>query len=147
PGAGAGGGRAGGGRPGQAAGSVARAREPERRHRPVAPRAATRTAGCRASLAGRASRSGIAAARARAARRRAARAGAPAAPAPAPIQEKEALGVPAVQHMVFGADLIEGTVRGPDGEIVRLIRPAPQPSLIELRRDFVPEMVKSLEEL
>jgi RNA polymerase sigma-70 factor (ECF subfamily) len=69
----------------------------------------------------------------------------PAEP-PQPAPEVKAFGVPAVQHMVFGADLIEGDVRGPEGERIMLVRPAPQPSLIEIRHHFLPEMVKSLED-
>jgi RNA polymerase sigma-70 factor (ECF subfamily) len=53
---------------------------------------------------------------------------------------------PPVQHMIFGEDLVEGSVRGPEGEIIRTMPPAPQSSLIEIRRNFVPEMVKSLED-
>ena len=69
----------------------------------------------------------------------------PAEP-PQPAPEVKAFGVPAVQHMVFGADLIEGDVRGPEGERIMLVRPAPQSSLIEIRHHFLPEMVKSLED-
>jgi len=49
--------------------------------------------------------------------------------------------------MVFGEDLVEGSVLGPDGEIVRIIPPIVEPSLIEIRRQFVPEMLKTLEDL
>jgi RNA polymerase sigma-70 factor (ECF subfamily) len=53
---------------------------------------------------------------------------------------------PAVQRMVFGEDLVEGSVLGPDGEIIRLLPVVTHSSLIEIRRDFVPEMVKGLED-
>jgi hypothetical protein len=49
--------------------------------------------------------------------------------------------------MVFGEDLVEGSVVGPDGEIVRMIPPVEEPSLIEIRHHFVPEMLKTLEDL
>ena len=54
---------------------------------------------------------------------------------------------PPPQRMVFGEDLVEGSVLGPDGEIIRMIPPVEQPSLIEIRRDFLPEMLKTLEDL
>jgi RNA polymerase sigma-70 factor (ECF subfamily) len=61
-------------------------------------------------------------------------------PAPAPDDP------PPPQRMVFGEDFVEGNVVGPEGERLTLVRPAPQPSLIEIRREFIPEMVKSLED-
>jgi RNA polymerase sigma-70 factor (ECF subfamily) len=54
---------------------------------------------------------------------------------------------PPPQRMVFGEDLVEGSVVGPDGEIVRMMPPVEEPSLIELRQHFVPEMLKTLEDL
>jgi RNA polymerase sigma-70 factor (ECF subfamily) len=54
---------------------------------------------------------------------------------------------PPPQRMVFGEDLVEGSVLGPDGEIVRMIPPVAEPSLIEIRHHFVPEMLKTLEDL
>ena len=65
-----------------------------------------------------------------------------AAPAVDPVDDVP----PPVQRMVFGDDLVDGTLQGPEGEIIRMMQPAPQPSLIEIRRHFVPEMVKSLED-
>jgi RNA polymerase sigma-70 factor (ECF subfamily) len=53
---------------------------------------------------------------------------------------------PPPQRMVFGEDLVEGSVLGPDGEIIRMMPPVKQPSLIEIRREFVPEMLKTLED-
>ena len=49
--------------------------------------------------------------------------------------------------MVFGEDLVEGSVLGPDGEIIRMIPRVEEPSLIEIRQQFVPEMLKTLEDL
>jgi hypothetical protein len=54
---------------------------------------------------------------------------------------------PPPQKMVFGDDLVDGNVLGPDGEIIRMIPPVAQPSLIEIRRELVPEMLKTLEDL
>jgi RNA polymerase sigma-70 factor (ECF subfamily) len=54
---------------------------------------------------------------------------------------------PPPQRMVFGEDLVEGSVLGPDEEILRMIPPVEEPSLIEIRRQFLPEMLKTLEDL
>jgi RNA polymerase sigma-70 factor (ECF subfamily) len=54
---------------------------------------------------------------------------------------------PPPQRMVFGEDLVEGSVLGPDGERIQMLLPVEQPSLIEIRRHFVPEMLKTLEDL
>src|SRR6185312_9705851 len=54
---------------------------------------------------------------------------------------------PPPQRMVFGEDLVEGSVVGPDGEIIRMIPHVDEPSLIELRQHFLPEMLKTLEDL
>ena len=62
-------------------------------------------------------------------------------PAPAPDAP------PPPQRMVFGEDLVEGSVVGPAGENIRMIPPVEEPSLIEIRRHFVPEMLKTLEDL
>ncbi|HEY4395850.1 MAG TPA: RNA polymerase sigma factor [Polyangia bacterium] len=62
-------------------------------------------------------------------------------PVPAPDEP------PPTQRMVFGEDLVEGNVLGPDGEKLTLVEPAAQPSLIEIRRHFIPEMLKSLDDL
>jgi len=51
------------------------------------------------------------------------------------------------QEIRFGDDLIEGDVTGPEGERLVVVRPSPQPSLIEIRQDFLPEMVKALEDI
>ncbi len=54
---------------------------------------------------------------------------------------------PPPQRMVFGEDLVEGSVLGPDGETIRIIPPVEEPSLIEIRQHFVPEMLKTLEDM
>jgi RNA polymerase sigma-70 factor (ECF subfamily) len=60
------------------------------------------------------------------------------APGPKPI--------PGPQVFVFGDDRVIGDVLGPEGERLSVVRPVWHPSLIELRRHFVPEVLKSLEE-
>jgi hypothetical protein len=52
----------------------------------------------------------------------------------------------AVQRFKFDDDEIVSDVLGPDDLRVWSVRKAAQPSLIEIRQHFVPEMVKSLEE-
>jgi len=52
-----------------------------------------------------------------------------------------------VQRFVFEGDEIPGEPQSPDGEIVRVPPRLAQPSLIELRRHFVPELLKTLEDL
>ncbi len=52
----------------------------------------------------------------------------------------------AVQRFKFDDDEIVSDVLGPDDIRIWSTRPAVQPSLIEIRQHFVPEMVKSLEE-
>jgi RNA polymerase sigma-70 factor (ECF subfamily) len=66
---------------------------------------------------------------------------------PAPPVEAADDAPPAVQRMVFGDDLVDGSVQGPDGEIIQMMPPVWHPSLIQIRTNFVPEMVKSLEDL
>ena len=55
---------------------------------------------------------------------------------------------PAVQRFTFDAEEIPGELQRPDDDepIAGDVR-APQPSLIELRRDFEPEIFKSFEDL
>lgn len=47
----------------------------------------------------------------------------------------------------FDEDQVEGTLRAPDEIRVDGRQPTKNPSLIELRRDFVPELVKGLEDI
>jgi RNA polymerase sigma-70 factor (ECF subfamily) len=74
-----------------------------------------------------------------------------APPAPRPSRLRAAVPEPLPplrQEFHFGDDIIAGTLYGPEGEPVVGPPPiAPQPSLIEIRRDLLPEIVKSLEEL
>jgi hypothetical protein len=47
----------------------------------------------------------------------------------------------------FDDDKVEGDLKRPDGEVVSPNRKTPQASLIEIRKDFVPEIVKSVEDI
>jgi RNA polymerase sigma factor (sigma-70 family) len=79
------------------------------------------------------------------------------APAPAPARAartaREAAApkplepIPPPQTFVFDNDAVEGSTVGPEGEVIVIARPVPQPSLIELRRHFIAEEMKSLEDL
>ena len=54
---------------------------------------------------------------------------------------------PAVQRFDFENDVVTGIFFRPDDEFLEATGPTRHESLIELRRQFVPEMVKSLEDL
>ncbi len=54
---------------------------------------------------------------------------------------------PALQEFRFDDDNIDGSVKGPEGESIVVATPSAEPSLIEVRRHFIPELLKSLEEL
>jgi hypothetical protein len=47
----------------------------------------------------------------------------------------------------FEDDMVEGDLQRPDGELVDSVRKTKQSSLIEIRKDFIPEMLKSLEDV
>ena len=47
----------------------------------------------------------------------------------------------------FDVDQVEGDIQRPDGELITSIEQAKEESLIEIRRNFVPEIVKMLEDL
>ena len=47
----------------------------------------------------------------------------------------------------FEDDNVEGDLQRPDGELVNAINKAKHTSLIEIRKDFIPEMLKSLEDI
>ncbi len=47
----------------------------------------------------------------------------------------------------FEDDNVEGDLQRPDGELVDSIRKVKHSSLIEIRKDFIPEMLKSLEDV
>ncbi len=47
----------------------------------------------------------------------------------------------------FEDDMVEGDLQRPDGELIDSVRKVKHSSLIEIRKDFIPEMLKSLEDL
>jgi hypothetical protein len=47
----------------------------------------------------------------------------------------------------FEDDMVEGDLQRPDGELVNSLKKTEHSSLIEIRRDFIPEMLKSLEDV
>jgi hypothetical protein len=69
-----------------------------------------------------------------------------AAAGPGEEQKKEVTSYSAVRRFDFENDEVVGDIKRPITEMVTGSRRAPQTSLIEIRQDFVPEMLKSLEE-
>jgi hypothetical protein len=47
----------------------------------------------------------------------------------------------------FEDDMVEGDLARPDGELVNSLGKTQHTSLIEIRKDFIPEMLKSLEDV
>ena len=47
----------------------------------------------------------------------------------------------------FEDDMVEGNLARPDGELVNALKKTEHSSLIEIRKDFIPEMLKSLEDI
>lgn len=47
----------------------------------------------------------------------------------------------------FEDDTVEGDLQRPDGELVNSLKKTQNSSLIEIRKDFIPEMLKSLEDV
>ncbi len=47
----------------------------------------------------------------------------------------------------FEDDNVEGDLARPDGELMTAVNKAKHSSLIEIRKDFIPEMLKSLEDI
>ena len=47
----------------------------------------------------------------------------------------------------FEDDNVEGDLQRPDGELIEGVKKAKHSSLIEIRKDFIPEMLKSLEDV
>jgi polyisoprenoid-binding protein YceI len=74
----------------------------------------------------------------------AAKADAPAAAAPA---GDENVTYKAKTVYDFEDDTVEGDLQRPDGELVSSQKKAQHSSLIEIRKDFIPEMLKSLEDV
>ncbi len=76
-------------------------------------------------------------------------AAAPGTPPPRPVSPKPARDAqPApVQTLTFENDEVEGTLRRPDTDFIQGSPRVQHSSLIELRREFVPELLKTLEDL
>jgi hypothetical protein len=47
----------------------------------------------------------------------------------------------------FEDDMVEGDLARPDGELINALKKTEHSSLIEIRKDFIPEMLKSLEDV
>jgi len=47
----------------------------------------------------------------------------------------------------FDDDIVEGDLLQPDGAIIPVRKPDDAPSLVKVRRHFVPEMLKSVENI
>lgn len=47
----------------------------------------------------------------------------------------------------FDDDLVEGELQRPDGEFIDTIRKAKHSSLIKIRENFIPEMLKSADDI
>jgi hypothetical protein len=62
--------------------------------------------------------------------------------APAPAKDPAA-----VTHYDFDDDQVEGDLQRPDGDLISSIQKAKQPSLIEIRKDFIPEILKMIDDL
>jgi hypothetical protein len=52
-----------------------------------------------------------------------------------------------VTHYDFEADQVEGDLQRPDGELISSIPSAKESSLIEIRKNFIPEILKMIEDL
>jgi len=64
-----------------------------------------------------------------------------------PTPAREPAPTAAETRFDFDEDEVEGTLQAPDEIFVDGRQPTKNPSLIELRRDFVPELVKGLEDM
>ena len=64
-----------------------------------------------------------------------------------PAKMETPAAIPPAQVFVFDPDSVEGNVVGPDGEQIRVLQPIVHSSLIEIRRHFVAEIVKTMEDL
>jgi hypothetical protein len=53
----------------------------------------------------------------------------------------------ATQRFDFEDDQVEGDLQRPDGELISSIEKAKEESLIEIRENFVPEILKMIEDL
>jgi hypothetical protein len=60
---------------------------------------------------------------------------------------QEATGQPAATSYDFEDDLVTGDLVRPDGELLSVRRRGNRASLIQIREHFIPEMLKSVEDL
>jgi hypothetical protein len=70
-----------------------------------------------------------------------------AKPGPAPAGGDDNVAYKAKTVYDFEDDTVEGDLQRPDGELVDSMRKVKHSSLIEIRKDFIPEMLKSLEDI
>jgi hypothetical protein len=54
---------------------------------------------------------------------------------------------PGPVHYDFEDDQVEGNIQRPDGELISSIPKAKEESLIEIRKNFVPEIMKMIEDI
>ena len=54
---------------------------------------------------------------------------------------------PIAKHFDFEDDFVQGDLRRPDGDLIVTTQKAAHKSLIEIRTNFIPEMIKSLEDI
>jgi hypothetical protein len=64
-----------------------------------------------------------------------------------PAKAEEATQFKAKTVYDFETDVVEGELQSPDGELLTSVGKQKQSSLIEIRKDFIPEMLKSLEDI
>jgi hypothetical protein len=64
-----------------------------------------------------------------------------------PALAQEASGEPPPTEYNFDDDLVEGDLVRPDGEMLNVRRRGRRGSLIRIREHFIPEMLKSIEDL
>ncbi len=63
------------------------------------------------------------------------------------VQEQKQAASGAPTHFDFEDDQVEGDLQRPDGELISSIPKASQDSLIEIRHNFIPEILKMIEDL
>ena len=71
----------------------------------------------------------------------------PAAGAPQAVPSDDNVQYKAKTVYDFEDDMVEGDLQRPDGELIEANKRAKHSSLIEIRKDFIPEMLKSLEDV
>jgi len=71
----------------------------------------------------------------------------PAAGAPQAVPSDDNVQYKAKTVYDFEDDMVEGDLQRPDGELIDSVRKVKHSSLIEIRPNFIPEMLKSLEDL